>query len=487
MDKSKLIQPDEVNDNTPFLFVSYSRKDIEEVQEIMEILRRNHFRFWYDMGLRSGAEWAEALGEKIEQCSQFMVIVTENSMQSKYVRKEINMAVDMKNDGQILVLYMCNLILPNGLKLLLGDLQAVLRYVYLDERDFEEAICHSISNEILYSVALEDDNFIERAKRATENDFLSARMNTLFAAEDALMSNYVIDYKIGQGGVAVVYRGHHKRTGVSVAIKRGTLDTTYRGDLLREVYKNELWILKKLSNTCQNIPYVLDWFEDETNVFLVSSYIEGASLANIVREYTESQIIEILRKLLDILKNIHRHGIIYKDIKPANVIEDENGSLFLIDFNTAWDTKEELDSEKIVWTRGYSPPEQMSIDRREHTDFSSDIYALGRLVENLLLRDKFDRSGNRIPLRVYRKDISVEFENIVMKMTEPDRKNRFQSTEEVLLALKNYQQDGLIKKIKLHFFSKRRSRDYCAERQSIAQKHVADMKEMADMTEIVDL
>ena len=74
-----------------------------------------------------------------------------------------------------------------------------------------------------------------------------------------------------------------------------------------------------------------------------------------------------------------------------------------------------------------------------------------------------------------------------MKMTEPDRKNRFQSTEEVLLALENYQQDDLIKKIKLHFFSKRRSRDYFAERQSIAQKHVADMKEMADMTEIVDL
>ena len=487
MDKSKLIQPDEVNDNTPFLFVSYSRKDIEEVQKIMEILRRNHFRFWYDMGLKSGAEWAEALGEKIEQCSQFMVIVTENSMQSKYVRKEINMAVDMKNDGQILVLYMRNLILPNGLKLLLGDLQAVFRYEYLEERDFEEAICHSISNEILYSIALEDDDFIERAKRATENDFLPAKMNSLFAAEDALMSNYVIDYKIGQGGIAVVYRGHHKRTGVSVAIKRGTLDTTYRGDLLREVYKNELWILKKLSNICQNIPYVLDWFEDERNVFLVLSYIEGLSLANIVREYTESQIIEILRKLLDILKNIHRHGIIYKDIKPANVIEGENGSLFLIDFNIAWDTKEGLDSERIVWTRGYSPPEQMSTDRREHTDFSSDIYALGRLIENLLLRDKFDRSGNRIPLRVYRKDISVEFENIIMKMTEPDRKNRFQSTEEVILALENYQKDGLIKRIKLYFFSKRRSRDYFAERQSIAQKHVADMKEMADMTEIIDL
>ena len=128
MDKSKLIQPDEVDENMPFLFVSYSRKDIKEFQMILEILRRNHFRFWYDMGLKSGAEWAEELGQKIEYCSQFMVIITENSIESKYVRKEINMAVDMKSDGQILVLYLRNLILPNGLKFLLGNLQAVARY-----------------------------------------------------------------------------------------------------------------------------------------------------------------------------------------------------------------------------------------------------------------------------------------------------------------------------------------------------------------------
>lgn len=61
MDKSKLIQPDEVDENMPFLFVSYSRKDIKEVQMILEILRRNHFRFWYDMGLKSGAEFLKTI------------------------------------------------------------------------------------------------------------------------------------------------------------------------------------------------------------------------------------------------------------------------------------------------------------------------------------------------------------------------------------------------------------------------------------------
>ena len=59
-------------------------------------------------------------------------------------------------------------------------------------------------------------------------------------------------------------------------------------------------------------------------------------------------------------------------------------------------------------------------------------------------------------MRAYRRDISVEFERIVMKMTEPDRKNRFQLTEDVLLVLENYQKDGLVKRIKLYFLSKRR-------------------------------
>lgn len=471
MDKSKLIQPDEVDENMPFLFVSYSRKDIKEVQMILEILRRNHFRFWYDMGLKSGAEWAEELGQKIEYCSQFMVIITENSIESKYVRKEINMAVDMKSDGQILVLYLRNLILPNGLKFLLGNLQAVARYEYSDEDDFEKAFCRSVSNEILYSEARKDINFKEMEKLSSGT-----------AAERDLMNNYVIENKIGQGGFGEVYLGRHRRTGVSVAIKHGILDTTYRDAVMRNAYKNELNLLGKLANSCSNVPFVVDWFEDDRNVFLVLSFIDGVSLKNNTKSYTESQIVEVLRQLLTILSNIHRRGIINKDIKPGNVIEDEYGALFLIDFNIARDIGDGLNGEEKAGTLGYCPPEQLSIDKGEHIDFSSDIYALGRLVESLLLPDKFDRSGKRIPLRAYRKDISIELESIVTKMTEPDRRNRFQSAEEVLAALDNYQKISLVKRIEHFFHSKRRIREYYSECQITAQKRQIDMKEMADMT-----
>lgn len=172
------------------------------------------------------------------------------------------------------------------------------------------------------------------------------------AAERNLMKNYVIENKIGQGGFGEVYLGHHKRTGVSVAIKHGILDTTYRDDVMRNAYKNELNLLGKLANSCSNVPFVVDWFEDDRNVFLVLSFINGISLKNNMKSYTESQIVEVLRQLLAILSNIHKHGIINKDIKPGNVIEDEYGSLFLIDFNIARDIEQDL-PEAALGTPGY--------------------------------------------------------------------------------------------------------------------------------------
>lgn len=63
LDQSMLIQPDEIEEK-PYIFVSYSRLDMQNVQGLLKMLRDNHFRFWYDMGLKSGAEWAEELGEK---------------------------------------------------------------------------------------------------------------------------------------------------------------------------------------------------------------------------------------------------------------------------------------------------------------------------------------------------------------------------------------------------------------------------------------
>ena len=102
MNYQKLIEPDEVSD-LPYIFVSYSRRDMQLVQEVLRILRKNRFRFWYDQGMKSGVEWAEELGNKIDGCDQFLVLISPNAIESKFVRKEVRMAVD--RDKNMFVVY----------------------------------------------------------------------------------------------------------------------------------------------------------------------------------------------------------------------------------------------------------------------------------------------------------------------------------------------------------------------------------------------
>lgn len=144
---SKLIRPDDVS-NKPYLFISYSRQDMETAQRIIGLLKAHRFRLWYDMGLKSGSEWAEELGNRICKCEQFIVLITENSVKSKYVRKEIGLATE-KNKN-ILVIYLEEVDLTSGLQLLLGDIQAVHRQFFHDEADFYSAICESITSEVKY-------------------------------------------------------------------------------------------------------------------------------------------------------------------------------------------------------------------------------------------------------------------------------------------------------------------------------------------------
>lgn len=432
MDKKQMIKPDDVNENTPFIFVSYSRKDIEIVQKILQIFRKNRIRFLYDMGVKSGAEWAEELGTKIEQCVQFIVIITESSIESKYVRKEISMAVENKLDGQILVLYSKPIKLTGGMQLLLGNIQAISQFEYTDEINFEEAICRSISKEVLYNEKVEVDSFL---------------MNQYDGfAEKHCGENYTVLDKIGQGGTGTVYYGYHNRTDIPVVIKRGRLDTAYQKSVVETFFRNELYLLSQKLNNCPDVPTIMDYFLDDENIILVETFIEGKTLKSIEREYTEEEIVILLKKLLNILSNIHKRGIIYKDMKPANIIEDDYGRVYLIDFGISWDLSNIADFELRVGTIGYCSPEQYLIDKSEHTDFSSDLYALGRTIEYLLLQENFDYGGIRTPLRVYRRDISVEFEKIIWKMTEPERKNRYRTTDEILVALEHYHNIGFIKK-----------------------------------------
>ena len=462
MDYSKLIAADDTTKG-PYIFVSYSRDDMCQAQNVFKLLKNNHFRFWYDMGIKSGIEWAEELGEKIDHCEQFLVLISPNSVKSIFVRKEITMAIERRKN--ILVVYLENVTLSSGLSLLLGNIQSIYKINYYDEHDFESAVCKGASNRTLYQDDKAFDDYGEGL------------------AKKELLANYNLSTLIGGGGIGQVYLAEHKRTGLPVAVKCGLIEKSYLGSVVRDSFDSERRILEALTRSmCPNIPILLDWFEDDYQVFLVERLINGNPL-DLHAFYSEEEVITIAKNVLNILIYLHGNHIIYRDIKPNNIIRDSYGEIYLIDFGTAMLVeKDGLVEETLLGTLGFAAPEQFRSDIP--SDYPTDIYALGRTMECLLCPEQFDRSGSRIAIRYYRKDISVELESIIEKMTEYSIEDRYQSAEELLHILEKYKNANIVQKIILLIKSRKNIKVYKKTLQERINARNDALQEIAAYSEV---
>ena len=150
----------------------------------------------------------------------------------------------------------------------------------------------------------------------------------------------------------------------------------------RKVYTsvNESNMLKSFCH--KGLPHFMDEFRDEAAVCVVREYVTGLPLDKYIAEYkpSEAQIVTLCVKLCDIL--IYLHGrqppVIHRDIKPQNIIIQENGDISLIDFDIARIYSEEAETDtQFIGTRTYAPPEQYGFSQ---TDNRADIYALGVLL-----------------------------------------------------------------------------------------------------------
>lgn len=141
------ILPDKV-DGKPFLFISYSHENTQGLNQILPILRRNHFRFWYDRGIRSGVEWAAEIEHNVTNCSQLLVLMTPQAVESSFVRREISLATSLHK--KILVLYLSDTTLTNGLGLLLAGIQVLYLSSFSDSFSFEKELCDTLEKEIRY-------------------------------------------------------------------------------------------------------------------------------------------------------------------------------------------------------------------------------------------------------------------------------------------------------------------------------------------------
>ncbi len=254
---------------------------------------------------------------------------------------------------------------------------------------------------------------------------------------------YKILNKIGQGGMSVVYLAMNEKANKQWAIKEVRKDGVMNFEAVRQGLVAETDILKKLSHP--NLPSIIDVIDTDDSFIIIMDYIEGNSLNDALNEYgaqPQEYVIEWAKQLCDVLGYLHSRvpPIIYRDMKPANVMLKPDGNVMLIDFGTAREYKEKnLADTTCLGTVGYAAPEQFG--GMGQTDARTDIYCLGATLYHLVTGMNPCEPPYEIkPIRSINPSLSSGFEKIIIKCTQADPNNRYQSAAELMYALEHYEE-----------------------------------------------
>lgn len=198
---------------------------------------------------------------------------------------------------------------------------------------------------------------------------------------------YKILSEIGHGGMSVVYMAINEKAKKTWAVKEVRKDGKMDFNTVRQGLMAEIETLKKLKHP--NLPSIVDVIEDEDSFIIVMDYIEGRSLDKIIEEngaQPESYVVEWAKQLCDVLGYLHSRqpAIIYRDMKPANVMLKPDGNIMVIDFGTAKNYEIDLGETTGIGTIGYAAPEQYIGSGLGRTDARTDIYCLGITLYHLL-------------------------------------------------------------------------------------------------------
>ena len=187
------------------------------------------------------------------------------------------------------------------------------------------------------------------------------------------------------------------------------------------------------------LPRIVDIIDREDTIYIVMDFIEGESLDKILTEngpLPEEEVINWACQVCDVLDYLHSRTppIIYRDLKPSNLMLKPNGVICIIDFGIAREYKEMNTSDtNILGTKGYAPPEQYS----GQTDERSDIYALGMTMHHLLTGIDPRKGEPYIPVRQVNPGLSEGIEAIIDKCTEPAAENRYRNCRDLKRDLEN--------------------------------------------------
>ncbi len=253
-----------------------------------------------------------------------------------------------------------------------------------------------------------------------------------------IAGKYEILKEVGHGGMSVVYLAMDTHLNRNWAVKEiRKTGKTKNDEIIENSILVEANLIKRLDHPA--LPRIVDIIDNGSTIYIVMDFIEGESMDKILAEYgaqPEEKVIEWAMQVCDVFSYLHsqKPPIIYRDMKPANLMLKPNGNICIIDFGIAREYKEEnLADTKVLGTKGYAPPEQYN----GQTDPRSDIYALGMTMHQLLTGVDPTSGEQYASVRYWNPELSEGIEAIINKCVEPAAENRYQNCQDLLLDLQD--------------------------------------------------
>ena len=265
---------------------------------------------------------------------------------------------------------------------------------------------------------------------------------------DIIDSKYEILKLLNTGGMnSAIYLALDKKLNRQWAIKKVRKSSSQTTSMLMA----EASIMKNLDHPM--LPRIVGIEEDPKFFYIIMDFVQGENLKTVVTSsgpQAQDTVVSWGIKLCDVLTYLHGKGIVYRDMKPANIMLSPDGNIKLIDFGIAREYKENASEDTTaLGTEGYAAPEQY--EGKGQTDARTDVYGMGITLFQLLTGvNPSSYQENIFSIRLQNPNLSSGLDKIILKCTNKDPKKRYQSTEELKKALLNYRKldDKFLKKQK---------------------------------------
>lgn len=260
---------------------------------------------------------------------------------------------------------------------------------------------------------------------------------------------YQIIKMIGHGGMSEVYLATDLQLDIMVAVKEVRTDLKRSDKDGRQIDLNAY--VQGLENECDFLksadhpvlPRTVGIYREQ-QVYVIMDYIDGEDMSKILRRdgpLSQEQVLECALQICDALRYLQAHNppIIYRDLKPSNIMWKKDGGFKLIDFGTAIEYQPGKEYAKMG-TPGFGAPEQFR--QNYFADQRSDVYSLGATMYCLLTgQTPSAELMQKHPVREFNSTVSIGLENVIKKCVQPDPNDRYQSAAELLYALEHYDEE----------------------------------------------